>query len=110
MIGIKSIVYEQNGNKLIINISNESIILYENDKKIIKNEKLFPYLELLISIIKDWQTQYIDSKVINSDTWSLSIIDVENKKKEFCGKSKHPVNFEAFERWLQKLRNEVQNG
>ena len=68
------------------------------------------YLRNLFCIIDSWNKEYINTKMIDGSSWSLSIIYSNGNKKEYSGKSSYPNNFEAFERLNQKLINEVQNG
>lgn len=110
MIGIKSIIFKENSRSLIININNKSEIQYNNILKEINNEIVFKYLKSLFSIIDDWQKEYINTKIIDGDNWRLSIVYVDDSKKEYYGKSNFPINFEAFKRLNQKLIDEVLNG
>lgn len=110
MIYIKSIVYENNDQNLIINIRDKSQILYKDILNIIDNQLISKYLENLFCIIDDWEEEYINIKMINGNNWKLSIVYTNGNKKEYSGKSSYPTNFEAFERLNQKLINEVQSG
>ena len=110
MMGVKSIIYEKNNKKLIISINNESKIQYNDILKSINNILIFKYLDSLYRIIDDWQKEYINTKIIDGDTWKLVITYINGNKKEYYGKSSYPANFEAFERLNQKLIEEVQNG
>jgi len=110
MVDIKSIEYENNEKKLIINISDKIQILYKDILNIIDDQLLFKYLENLFCIIDDWEKEYINTKMIGGNNWKLSIAYMNGNKKEYSGKSSYPTNFEAFERLNQKLINEVQNG
>lgn len=110
MIGIKNITFEKNGKSLNIYISNQSKIIYKDISITIDNNVIFKYLESLFSIIDSWQMEYIDTKTIDGDNWKLSIVYIDDSKKEYYGKANYPTNFEAFERLNQKLIDEVQNG
>ena len=110
MIGVKSIIYEKNNKKLIINIDKESKIQYNDILKSLDNILVFKYLDSLYRIIDDWQKEYINMKIIDGDRWKLTITYINGNKKEYYGKSSYPTNFEAFERLNQKLIEEVQNG
>lgn len=110
MFGIKSIIYERNAVDLIININNQSNVIYLDNSRLIDNKLIMNYLEKFLSIIELWQEKYIDTKIIDGDIWKLSIIYDKGGKKEFWGKAKFPKNFEALERLNQKLIDEVLNG
>ena len=110
MKGIKSIIYEIDGQTLSINIREKSQIKYKDISIIISEEKTFEYLRNLFCIIDSWNKEYINTKMIDGSSWSLSIIYSNGNKKEYSGKSSYPNNFEAFERLNQKLIDEVQNG
>lgn len=110
MMGVKSIIYESNNNSFNISINDEIKIQYKSILKLIDKELFFKYLDSLFRIIEDWQKEYINTKIIASDYWKLSIIYIDGEKKEYGGKSSYPNNFEAFLRLNQKLINEVQNG
>ena len=75
--------------------------------KTINNEIIFKYLTSLFSIINNWENEYVDTKIIDGETWKLSITYLDGYKKEYLGKSKLPFNFEALERLNKKLINEV---
>ncbi len=109
VIGVKSIIYENNNERLVITI-NESKIQYKDIFKPIENQLIFKYLNSLYKIIDSWQKEYIDAKIIDGNNWKLSIIYINGNKKKYYGKSSYPSNFEALERLNQKLINEVQNG
>jgi len=110
MLGIKEIVYEKNGESLIINISDNCKISYKYISRVVDNELIFKYLEHLFRIIDDWRKEYVDTRIIDGGIWKLSINYVNGNKKEYRGKGTYPNNFEAFERLNQKLIIEVQNG
>ncbi len=110
MVGVSRIIYEKNSEKLIINIKNECKIQYKDVLKSIDNKLVFKYLESLYCIIDDWQKEYVNPSIIDGDSWKLSIIYINGKKKEYYGKSGYPTNFEAFESLNRKLIDEVQNG
>ena len=110
MKGIKSIIYEIDGQTLSIDIGEKSQIKYKDISSIISEEKVFEYLRNLFSIIDNWGKEYINTRIIDSGNWKLSIIYSSGNKKEYIGKSNYPNNFEAFERLNQKLIDEAQNG
>ena len=110
MKGIKSIIYEIANQTLIINIGEKNQIKYKDISSIISEEKVFEYLKNLFRIIDNWDKEYINTRVIDSDNWKLSIVYYNDNVKEYFGKSSYPNNFEALERLNQKLINEVQNG
>lgn len=110
MIGIKSIIFEKNNNRLIIDINNESKITYKDICKIVDNKLIYKYLEGLFSIIGSWQQEYIDISLIDGDHWKLDINYIDGNTKEYSGRSSYPTNFEAFERLNQRLIDEVYNG
>ena len=110
MKSIKSIIYEIDGQNLVINIGDKNQIKYKDISSIISEEKVYEYLRTLFSIIDNWNKEYINTRIIDSGNWKLSIIYSNGNKKEYSGKSSYPNNFEAFERLNQKLINEVQNG
>jgi hypothetical protein len=110
VIGVKYIIYEKNNNNLIISINNEKFTIQNNDfLKSIDNKIIFNYLDSLFRIIDDWQKEYIDTKIIDGDSWKLSITYVNGRKREYYGKSSYPTNFEAFERINRELIDEVRN-
>ena len=110
MKGIKSIIYEMNGQTLVIDLCEKSQMKYKNISRIIREEKAFEYLKNLFCIIDTWNEEYIDTKTIDGCYWKLSILYSNGNKKEYRGKASYPNNFEAFERLNQKLIDEVQNG
>lgn len=110
MIGVKSIIYEKNNQRLIISINNESKIQYNDILKAIDNILVFKYLDSLYRIINDWEKEYINTRIIDGDHWKLSITYINGNKKEYYGKANYPTNFEALERLNQTLIDEVQNG
>ena len=110
MKGIKSIIYEIDGQTLSINIREKSQIKYKDISIIISEEKTFEYLRNLFCIIDSWNKEYIDTRMIDGSSWNLYIIYSNGNKKEYSGKASYPNNFEAFERLNQKLIDEVQNG
>jgi len=111
VIGVKCIIYEKNNKSLIISINNEESKIQNNDiLKSIDNKFVFKYLDSLYRIIDDWQKEYIDTRIIDGDSWKLSITYINGSKREYYGKSSYPTNFEALERLNQKLIDEVQNG
>ena len=73
-MGVKSIIYEKNNKKLIISINNESKIQYNDILKSINNILIFKYLDSLYRIIDDWQKEYINTKIIDGDTWKFGKI------------------------------------
>lgn len=106
MIGIKSIAYETNVQKLLINVNKKIQITYNESSWIISEEKFFDYVSNLFNIISNWNNEYIDIKSNDSSTWKLTIIFSNNDKKEYSGRSYYPYNFEAFKRLNQKLIEE----
>lgn len=110
MKGIKSIIYEIDGQTLSINIGEKSQIKYKDISIIISEEKTFEYLRNLFCIIDSWNKEYIDTRMIDGSSWNLYIIYSNGNKKQYSGKSSYPNNFEAFERLNQKLIDEAQNG
>ena len=111
MIGIKCMIYKNNNNSLIISINNYECIIKNNDILIsIDNKLVYKYFDSLYRIIDDWQKEYIDTRIIDGDSWKLSITYMDGSKQEYYGKSSYPTNFEAFERLNQQLISEVQNG
>ena len=110
MKGVKSIIYEIDGQTLSINIGEKSQIKCKDISSIISEEKVFEYLRNLFSIIDNWNKEYINTRIIDGGNWKLSIIYSNGNKKEYIGKSSYPNNFEAFERLNQKLIDEAQNG
>ena len=111
VIGIKCMVYKKNNNSLIISINNYECIIQNNDILIsIDNKLVYKYFDSLYRIIDDWQKEYIDTRIIDGDSWKLSITYMDGSKQEYYGKSSYPTNFEAFERLNQQLISEVQNG
>ena len=107
---LKSIIYENNGQSLVINIGEKSQIIYKDISSIISEEKTLEYLRNLFCIIDNWNKEYINTKMIDSSIWKLSINYSNGNKKEYIGKASYPNNFEAFERLNQSLIDEVQNG
>ncbi len=111
VIGIKCMIYKNNNNSLIISINNYECIIQNNDILIsIDNKLVYKYFDSLYRIIDDWQKEYIDTRIIDGDSWKLSITYMDGSKQEYYGKSSYPTNFEAFERLNQQLISEVQNG
>jgi len=109
MKGIKSIIYESNGQTLIIDVEIGQI-KYNDILGVINEEKTLEYLKNLFGIIDSWNKEYINTKMIDGSTWKLTINYSSGNKKEYSGKSSYPNNFEAFERLNYKLLDEVQNG
>ncbi len=110
VIGIKCMIYKNNNNSLIISINNYECIIQNNDILIsIDNKLVYKYFDSLYRIIDDWQKEYIDTKIIDGDSWKLSITYVNGRKREYYGKSSYPTNFEAFERINRELIDEVRN-
>ena len=101
MRSIKSITYEIDGLTLSINIREKIQIKYMDISSIISEEKVFEYLKNLFSIIDNWDKEYINTRIIDSNNWKLSIIYSNGNEKEYRGKSSYPNNFEAFERLNQ---------
>ena len=111
MIGVKCIIYEKNNISLIISINNDESKIQNNDIiKSVDNKMVFKYLDNLYRIIDDWQKEYINTRIIDGDSWKLSIAYANGSKREYYGKSSYPTNFEALERLNQELIDEVQNG
>ena len=110
MRSIKSITYEIDGRTLSINIREKIQIKYMDISSIISEEKVFEYLKNLFSIIDNCDKEYINTRIIDSNNWKLSIIYSNSNKKVYRGKSSYPNNFETFERLNQGLIGEVQNG
>lgn len=110
MRSIKSITYEIDGRTLSINIREKIQIKYMDISSIISEEKVFEYLKNLFSIIDNWDKEYINTRIIDSNNWKLSIIYSNGNEKEYRGKSSYPNNFEAFERLNQELIYGVKNG
>ena len=110
MKGVKSVIYQIDGQNLVINIGNKNQIKYKDISCIISEEKTFEYLRNLFCIIDSWNKEYFNTKMIDGSSWNLSIIYYNGNKKEYSGKSSYPKNFEAFERLNQKLIDEVHNG
>lgn len=107
---VKSIIYEISGQTLVINIGEKNQIIYKDISGIISEDKTLEYLRNLFCIIDSWNKEYVNTRMIDSSSWKLSIIYYNNNKKEYSGKSSYPNNFEAFERLNHKLIDEVQNG
>lgn len=110
MIDIKSITFENNGNSLIICVSNKSKITYDDISIIVSNDIIIKYLDSLFSIIDSWKDEYINTNIIDGNSWHLTIIYANNNKKEYYGKSQYPNNFEALKRLNQDLIDEVRHG
>lgn len=111
VIGVKCIIYEKNNRSLVIDINNEESKIQNNDiSKSTDNKFVFKYLNSLYRIIDGWQKEYIDTRIIDGDSWKLSITYINGSKQEYYGKSCYPTNFEALERLNQELIDEVQNG
>lgn len=110
MVGVKSIIYERNNKSLIISISDEIKIQYNDILRKTNDTLIFKYLDSLFLITDNWQKEYINTKIIDGDNWKLIINYINGNKKEYYGKSSYPANFEAFERLNQKLIDEVLNG
>lgn len=110
MLGIKSIIYEDNVTSLIINFGNKIEVTYKDVLEAVDKEVILNYLEVLYSIIGNWEEEYINTTLISHDYWNLTINFDNGTKKEYRGKSDYPTNFEAFERLNKSLINEVYNG
>ena len=107
MKDIKTIIYENNDQTLIINIDDKNKILYKDITKIVNDELIFKYLISLFSIIANWKDEYINTQTIDGNNWKLCMIFKNNTKKEYKGHAVYPINFEAFEEITQKLIYEV---
>lgn len=105
---IKSIIYENNNQTLIINIGYKNEIKYKDILGTLSNEKIYEYLKNLFCVINNWNPVYINNYVIDGGGWKLSILYDNGKKKEYSGKADYPSNFEVFEMLNQKLIEEVQ--
>ena len=110
MNGIKKIIYENDGQTLTIDIDKDIKIKYNDISSIISEEKFFEYIGNLFCIVYNWEKEYVNMKMIDGNSWRLSIVYSNDDKKEYSGKSSYPNNFKAFERLNQSLIDEVQNG
>ncbi len=81
MKGIKSIIYEIDGQNLVINIGDKNQIKYKDISSVISEEKTFEYLRNLFCIIDSWDKEYINIKMIDGSSWNLSIIYSNGNKK-----------------------------
>lgn len=103
MMGVKSIIFEKNEKKMIINISDSNELQYGDVYKYLSDDIVFKYIHTLLSIINDWKYEYIDTSFIDGVSWKLSVTYVDNYKKEYKGKALFPANFESLERLNQEL-------
>ena len=110
MKGIKSIIYEFNGQSLVISLGETNNVSYKDTSGTTTEEKMLEYLRKLYGITSNWKEEYINTKLIDSSNWKLSIIFTDGNKKEYRGKSSYPYNFESFERLNQELIDEVLYG
>lgn len=110
MMGVKSIIFERNGYFLIVNFGDECEIIYKNSLRKIDRNLAFEYLDAVLGIIDNWKNEYIDTKIIDGDSWKLFIIYVNGKKREYYGRASFPANFEEIERLNVRLMEEVLNG
>lgn len=109
-MGVKSIIFERNGHFLIVNFGDRCEVLCSSSSMIIDNNIAFKYLEHVLGIIDGWKKEYIDTRIIDGDSWKLSIIYVNGKKREYYGRASFPANFEEIERLNVRLMEDVLNG
>ena len=111
MLGVMLVVFENNNKSLVISINKEDSIIQNSDfSKPVDNELVFKYLEKLYRITNDWQKEYINTRIIDGNSWKLSITFDSGNKREYYGRASYPTNFEAFERLNQELIDEVSHG
>ena len=106
-MGVKNIVYENNDKYLIISINKESTIKYNDMLIQVDNHIISNYIDTIIRITNNWQKEYNDSTLIDGNNWKLTITFIDGYKKEYMGNTSHPQNFEALERLIQELIEEV---
>lgn len=107
MTDIKKIIFELNRNTLIIDIGTKCEITYQNISKEVDKKIIYNYVENLLLITDNWQSEYNDLTVIDGNMWKLSIHYMDHSTV-YSGKALLPDNFDTFERLNSKLLEEAQ--
>jgi len=107
MFGVKSVIYENNNEFLIIDIGDECKVSYKNISRVIDNKIVYKYLESLLIIVSNWRSEYINIGIIDGEIWKLTLNLIDGSKKEYNGRSDFPINFESFEFLNREIIKEV---
>lgn len=107
---IKYILFKNNKETLQIDLGEEKQIKYNNLTNVIDDKQAMKFLTDLFLIIKYWDNEYINTCLMDNNTWSLSIFFTNGTKREYYGKASYPDNYEAFERLINEIIKEVFNG
>lgn len=110
LLGIERIVFKKNNTSLIIEVGDVNRVLYDNFSINVDKDKVFYYLRGLFNVVTDWEEKYIDTRIIDGDTWELAIIYSNGNKRKYCGRAKFPINFETLERLNHDLVRDVYYG
>lgn len=78
-------------------IADNKIVVEENNKeKTLKYEKeqIKEIIDVLVEMTKGWKTKYIDSKIIDDEIYTITIMGKVNK--EIYIKNAYPNNWDKF--------------
>ena len=109
MMGVKSIIYERNNNRFVVNVSNDSTLEYDEELFPLDNKLVMNYVMSILSITEDWKEEYLDTSLIDSDEWKLVITYTNGNIKEYKGTGSYPDNFSSLENINDRLLDEVRH-
>ena len=86
---------------------NRNILKYgsmKNKKHLnISNEQVIHYIDQLFRIIDGWESEYIETRIIDGIAWELQVTYLDGNKECYKGRNDFPNNFE----YLDKIKNEL---
>lgn len=98
---VNNFYFNNNGNILTINSQNE--VFYNGNKITIDNEKLTDSLMNIIYIICNWNSEYIDTSVIDGNDWKIAIEYVDGVNREYRGHGMYPDNFDGVNTLIKEI-------
>lgn len=82
---------------ILIDVKKNSMIINEKYKDISKEE-----IEELFRIIRLWDNEYLGSKLIDSEKFTIKIVSNNNIDK-IVGNGNYPDNYNVFKKWVGGL-------
>ena len=92
MLGLQAIEFIQNQTIVKIKLGDVSTIIYNNYNKEIGKDKMKDYLKRFLSIIDNWNQEYVDNQFIDGIDWKLILV-YDQRIKEYKGYGRTPSNF-----------------
>ena len=105
-MNIKNITYKHHHQYFVLDF-NQSKITYNHLTVPVTNEILTNYLRTFLNIIASWHEEYLDTSVIDGNTWQITINFLDNPPKIYSGHGCYPANFESLNRLISQIISEV---